>query len=107
MSRGLPPDVVLNVNYPERWNGLIRWTRQGRRAGKTVLVENLDPRGREYFWLHEEIHKSPEPSGEEPVSDFSALAAGFVSISPLHVDRTAHTYIQRFPQWVDGIRWSE
>src|SRR5262249_23773967 len=50
---GLPPDVILNVNYPEQWNGEISVTRQGRRAAKTVLVENLDPRGREYFWLHE------------------------------------------------------
>jgi len=106
-ERGLPPDVVLNVNFPDQWNGLVRWTRQGRRAGKTVLVENMDPRGREYFWLHEELHKTPDQPAEDPVTDFAALAAGFVSICPIQLDRTAHSYIQRFGRWVDGIEWSK
>jgi 5'-nucleotidase len=106
-EKGLPPDVVLNVNFPDKWNGHVRWTRQGRRAGKTVLVENLDPRGREYFWLHEELHKTPDQPTEDPVSDFAALAAGFVSICPIQLDRTAHAYISRFSRWVDGIEWSE
>src|SRR5688572_14520848 len=38
LEYGLPPDVILNVNFPENWNGEVRWTCQGRRAGKTVLV---------------------------------------------------------------------
>src|SRR5437867_5261794 len=107
LQYGLPPDVVLNVNFPEEWNGAVRWTRQGRRAAKTVLVENLDPRGREYFWLHEELHKTNVPSTEDPLTDFSALSAGFVSVSPLPLDRTAHNYIERFGRWVDGLQWSE
>ena len=107
LEYGLPPDVVLNVNFPEKWNGSVRWTRQGRRAGKTVLVENLDPRGREYFWLHEELHKTNEASPEDPMTDFTALASGFVSVSPLQLDRTAHVYIQRFGRWMDGVRWED
>ena len=61
----------------------VRFTRQGRRAGKTVLVENLDPRGREYFWLHEELHsRSNDQPAEDPLTDFEAIAAGFVSVTP-------------------------
>jgi 5'-nucleotidase len=104
---GLPPDVILNVNFPEKWNGAVRWTRQGRRAGKTVLVENLDPRGREYFWLHEELHKTYPPSTEDPLTDFIAIAAGFVSVCPLQIDRTAHAYIDRFRRWVEGVQWAD
>ena len=32
LQEGLPPDVLLNVNYPEIWNGEFRLTRQGRRS---------------------------------------------------------------------------
>src|SRR5688572_19258340 len=81
LEYGLPPDVALNVNFPEIWNGEVRWTRQGRRPGKTVLVENLDPRGPDYFWLHEELHtKSGQPT-EDPLTDFDAVAAGYVSVT--------------------------
>jgi 5'-nucleotidase len=103
LQYGLPSDVVLNVNFPEIWNGEVRWTRQGRRAGKTVLVENLDPRGRQYFWLHEELHHDQEKNTEEPLTDFAAIAGGYVSVTPLHLDRTAHFYMSRFAQWVEGL----
>jgi 5'-nucleotidase len=32
LEEGLPRDVVLNVNYPEDWNGEFRLTRQGSRS---------------------------------------------------------------------------
>jgi 5'-nucleotidase len=100
LEDGLPPDVILNVNYPGEWNGGFKITRQGRRSGKTVLVENLDPRGREYFWLHEELHKNQEGfTAPESASDYEAISAGFVSICPLQLDRTAHTYTQHFTHW--------
>jgi 5'-nucleotidase len=100
---GLPPDVVLNVNYPEVWNGEIRVTRQGRRAAKTVLVENLDPRGREYFWLHEELHKTNEASQSDVVlTDYAAVKDGFVSVTPIQLDRTAHSFVDRVSSWLNG-----
>ncbi len=101
LDGGLPTDVILNVNYPETWNGGIRLTRQGRRAGKTVLVENLDPRGREYFWLHEELHAQRSEPANEPMTDFAAVAAGFVSVCPLQIDRTAHSYSSHFARWME------
>ena len=98
---GLPRDVILNVNYPEKWNGDIRVTRQGHRAGKTVLVENMDPRGREYFWLHEELHKTSESSSSDVIlTDYVAIRSGYVSITPLQVDRTAHPYLARLSSWL-------
>ncbi|MBI2150239.1 MAG: 5'/3'-nucleotidase SurE [Acidobacteria bacterium] len=104
LDDGLPPDVILNVNYPKDWNGEFRLTRQGRRVGKTVLVENLDPRGREYFWLDEELHNEQEsarPTG--PPTDYEALAAGYVSICPLQINRTAHIHLDRFARWAERL----
>jgi 5'-nucleotidase len=103
LQDGLPPDVILNVNFPAVWNGEIRLTRQGRRAGKTVLVENLDPRGREYFWLHEELHDQREAQPNDILTDYAALNAGFVSVSPLQIDRTAHAYFDRFSRWLEML----
>jgi len=100
LADGLPSDVILNINFPEEWNGGVRVTRQGRRAGKTVLVENLDPRGREYFWLHEELHKPNEPVSGALMTDYAAVKAGYVSVSPLQIDRTAHAFLDRMSTWL-------
>jgi len=82
LEDGLPPDVVLNVNFPETWNGSFKLTRQGRISRKNVLVENLDPRGRQYFWLHEELHEtSGRPVDTGWMTDSEALAAGCGKIS--------------------------
>jgi len=72
LEHGLPPDVILNVNYPLRWNGEFRLTRQGRRA-------------------------------EEPLTDYEALAMGYVSISPLQINRTAHNHFEHFTGWADQL----
>jgi 5'-nucleotidase len=107
LEDGLPPNVILNVNYPERWNGAARLTRQGRVARKNVLVENLDPRGRDYFWLHEELHSTAErPNLADPLTDSEAIASGYVSISPLQIDRTAHSYFNQFTQWAEDLNLS-
>jgi len=111
MEHGLPPDVVLNVNFPKSWNGSVRLTRQGRQATQSVVVENRDPRGREYFWLHEKIARTKgdtaRPSEHTLMTDFGAVAAGYVSVSPLHLDRTAHAHVARFTDWLDGLEWTE
>lgn len=101
LESGLPPDVILNVNYPAIWNGGMCLTRQGRRPGKTVLVENLDPRGREYFWLHEELHGPGSEAVDHPLTDFAAVLGGFVSICPLQLDRTARLYFDHFARWME------
>jgi len=101
LKEGLPPDFILNVNHPEHWNGSIRVTRQGRKAAKTVIVENMDPRGREYFWLHEELHKIHETSSSDAVlTDYAAVRAGYVSVTPLQLDRTAYPFIERLSSWL-------
>jgi len=111
LEHGLPPDVVLNVNFPQKWNKTVRLTRQGRQATQSVLVESRDPRGREYFWLDEKIARTKGsvngPSNHTLMTDIAAVAAGYVSVSPLHLDRTAHSHVERFTDWLDGLEWSE
>ena len=101
LDEGLPPGVVLNVNFPTVWNGRVLLTRQGQKEGRTVLVENLDPRGEQYFWLHEELHGHDESPSEELPADYEVLQSGYASVTPLQVDRTAYRLFKPLSNWTD------
>jgi 5'-nucleotidase len=91
---GLPPHTLLNVNVPSAIKG-VRITRQGWRVYRDELVERLDPRGKPYYWIGGEA-----PSGRaEEGTDFWALDQGYVSVTPLHLDLTAHHVISLLEQW--------
>jgi 5'-nucleotidase len=92
MAEGLPEGVFLNVNVPylpeEQFKGLMV-TRQGLRIYRDKLERRVDPRGRPYYWIGGEA-----PTGvPEEGSDFGALKAGYVSITPLQLDLTAYKEI--------------
>lgn len=90
--------VVLNVNVPylpeDQIKGFVI-TRQGLRVYRDLLERRLDPRGRPYYWIGGE-----SPTGViEDGTDFGALSAGFVSITPLHLDLTAHRALDLLKGW--------
>jgi len=39
----------------------------------------------------------------EPLTDYEALALGYVSISPLHINRTAHKHFDHFSSWTEQL----
>ena len=106
LAEGLPAGVVLNLNFPTRWNGGVVLTRQGEKEGKTVLIENLDPRGEEYFWLHEELHDRSDLPGENFPADSDVVAEGYASLTPLQLDRTAFRYFGPLSRWTDILESS-
>ncbi|MEA3326111.1 MAG: 5'/3'-nucleotidase SurE [Chloroflexota bacterium] len=86
----MPRDMIFNVNVPygsiDDLNG-FRITRQGMRIYRDELVRRVDPRGKPYYWIG-----GKAPTGvEEPGTDFGALLAGHVSITPLQLDLTSPT----------------
>jgi 5'-nucleotidase len=86
LERGLPPRVFLNINVPPGVPKGIRVTVQAKRNHVTVVNERIDPRGKAYFWIEEgENHWEPHDR-----SDFQAVIDGFVSVTPLQPDLTAH-----------------
>ena len=103
LDHGLPPDVVLNVNFPNRWNGSVRLTRQGRQS-----IQGEPPATR---WLAGKLTRQTQPgpnsSNHTLLTDVVAVSSGYVSVSPLHLDRTAHSHVERFTDWLDGLEWSE
>ncbi|MGH7751868.1 MAG: 5'/3'-nucleotidase SurE, partial [Gemmatimonadales bacterium] len=92
-SRGLPPGTLLNVNVPnlplDRIRG-VAVTRQGRRTYSETIVEKVDPRGKTYYWIGGE-----PPHWEcEGGSDYDAVMAGAVSVTPLHLDLTNYAVLE-------------
>jgi 5'-nucleotidase len=97
-EHGLPAGVFLNVNVPSRpVEEVVGFavTHLGRRVYRDVLVERHDPRGRPYYWIGGE-----PPSGHlDEGTDIWALANGYVSITPVHLDMTAYDLIPDLEHW--------
>jgi 5'-nucleotidase len=85
----LPKGVFLNVNFPNcpltDVKG-VRVTAQGKLDHGLTIEERADGRGFPYYWLR--FGRGDQtPAGD---SDMKALWDNFVSVTPLHLDFTAH-----------------
>ena len=98
LERGLPDKVLLNVNVPNLPRSEIRGVRVTRQ-GDSAFVEDFtireDPRHHPYYWLA----GSYEMQDEDPDTDAWALANGYVSITPVSFDLTAHRALQEIASW--------
>jgi 5'-nucleotidase len=99
LREGLPDQVLLNVNVPEPWAGGVRFTRQSKKITRNQLNEGKDPRGRSYFWIFEQRIDSDVA----PDSDYAAVFAGAVSITPLHLDPTHTESLNHLSRWAAAI----
>jgi 5'-nucleotidase len=89
----LPVGICLNVNIPSaKKNEIkgIRICRQSKGNWKEEFEKRKDPMGKTYYWLTG-VFKNHEPEAED--TDEWALANNYVSVVPVTVDMTAHSYI--------------
>lgn len=98
LCRGLPRRVFLNVNVPNLGQGDIKGlkvTKLGRRVFGDCVVERVDPRGNRYYWI------GGADAGYEAIegTDYSAVASGYVSVTPLKADLTAYEELETFKGW--------
>lgn len=88
-NTGLPAECCLNVNFPNLPNGQVkgmRVTRQGiGKVNGITVTPTADPHGENYFWLRVEHGVTDLPE----YSEVSAVAAGFISVTPLTWERTS------------------
>jgi len=97
-DRGLPPGVSLNVNVPNVPVTCIRGVRithQGSMRYLEAYDRRVDPRNHVYYWL---TNSAPIPDGD-PFADSSALAAGYISVTPIHYNLTHHEIIESLAGW--------
>jgi 5'-nucleotidase len=92
---GLPPGVLLNVNVPPGEIRGARWAHQGTKTVRSLVHEGVDPRGRPYYWIGEQQTAWKE-AGD---SDYAAIEAGLVAITPLRADMTDYDALAQLRNW--------
>jgi 5'-nucleotidase len=98
----LPADTILNVNVPDLpWEQLAGYevTRLGHRHRAEEVIQSTDPRGRVIYWIG--------PPGAEqdagPGTDFHAIRTAKVSITPIQVDLTRYSAMDKIAGWLRGM----
>lgn len=101
----LPADTILNINVPDLpWEQLAGFeaTRLGHRHKAEPVLRMTDPRGRTIYWVG--------PPGTEqdagPGTDFHAIKRHFVSITPILVDLTRYSALDKVANWLQGFSLS-
>jgi 5'-nucleotidase len=91
--------VLLNINVPDvalAELGGVEATRLGRRHKAEPVVKVQTPRGETAYWIG--------PAGGEqdagPGTDFHAVAAGRVSVTPLQIDLSQHQQLPLLADWL-------
>ena len=98
LRRGLPAGVILNVNFPPPRGRSFRGARAarlGRRIYSNAISRRSDPRGLTYYWLG----GAKARWVKKPGTDVTAVAEGFVSVTPLHLDQTDGPMLDLLNKW--------
>ena len=94
----VPRGVVLNINVPavafEDIQG-VQMTRLGHRMPSNPPMQTMDPRGSNVWW----IGRLGAPLVAEAGTDFHAVAHHYVSITPLHYDKTDDRTLSQLQHW--------
>ncbi len=92
LRHGIPPGILLNVNIPllplDEIRGILP-TRQARSRWDESFHERMDPNNQPYYWLTGTFVNLDE--GEN--TDIWAIENGYVSVTPLQYDLTAHDFL--------------
>ena len=103
ISSDLPPRTLLNINVPPLPAGQIKGlclTRLGRRIYHDILIPRQDPYGRNYYWIG---GQPPEGIMDEG-TDIWAVANGYVSVTPIHLDMTDYDMLNRLKHWENTLQ---
>ena len=93
MEKPLPAFTILNVNVPRAEVKGIRLTRQGIRIYHDELESAED---KSYYRI-----VGPEPTGKLDLAgtDLWAINNGYASVTPIHLDLTAHHFMAELASW--------
>jgi len=97
----LPGPFLLNVNIPNiPYEKLreIRCTRLGKRHQAEPVIREVSPRGETIYW----VGSAGEARLAGPGTDFHAVAAGHVSITPLQIDLTHVEQLELIASWLQA-----
>ena len=90
--------TLFNINIPSLDRGPIRGLRlvpQNVVPYRETLDRRVDPRGRVYFWTNADLC-CPDP---HPDTDVSAMAEGYVTVTPLQFNLTHAALLREMNGW--------
>jgi 5'-nucleotidase len=95
VAAGWPQGVLLNVNFPPvaaaDVAGVALVPQGHYDLQSTEIVERTDVRERAYYWIGLRRHETVPPQD----SDLGAVAAGRISVTPLHLNLTEHDVLRK------------
>jgi len=98
----LPAHTFLNVNVPNLPPNQIKGfqvTTLGKRQYADRIEQRIDPAGRPYYWLSGSLIEERD----QPGTDVYAVAHGYIAITPIHLDFTAHELIAPLREWFHSV----
>jgi 5'-nucleotidase len=98
LAKDPPQGSLFNVNLPVLERGPVRGVKvlpQNVSPYQEKFDRRVNPRGRTYFWADPEF-RCPEP---HPDTDVTALAEGYVTVTPLKFDLTDHARLAELQAW--------
>ena len=98
----LPHREFLNVNIPpDVKEAKMQITYAGYRVYANDSHLHRNPRGEEFYWLGlHPLNFSPR-DGVEGISDYEAIEAGDISITPVQLDMSAYRSMDRLKEWIE------
>jgi 5'-nucleotidase len=97
----LAPRKFLNVNIPAlspKESKGFKVTKTGSRVYSNDADSHINPRGQEYFWIGLVNHEWRKTDGQ--MTDVQAVKSGYVSVTPIHLDMTSHSDIEKLKKWI-------
>jgi len=93
-----PTGSLFNINVPDVDDAGLRGLRtvtQNISSFEEAYDRRTDPRGRVYFWSHPD-YSCPDP---HPDTDITALADGYITVTPLQFNLTHEGLLQEMNRW--------
>lgn len=99
LARKGPEPQLYNLNIPTaalaQPQPEVRVVPMGVSRYGERFEKRIDPRGRNYFWATSD----PPPKMDGHETDLTALAKGYITLTPLHFDLTRHTTLAEMERW--------
>jgi len=98
----LPKREFLNINIPPKvQEAEIKVTYAGYRHYANDSHLHRNPRGEEFYWLGLHPLNFSSRQGIEGMTDFDAIEAGNISMTPIMLDLSAYESMKKLKAWID------
>jgi len=99
----LPKREFLNINIPQGTKELrFATTYAGYRHYSNDAQMHRNPRGEEYYWLGlHPLNFSKREGVGALMSDYEAVEAGYISLTPIMLDMSAYRSMQNLQKWIE------